>query len=110
MIVHRHGEALEARAMRPWSPSSLMRACGAVALLPLLGGCAAAVAVPLMTVVGMATEKKRSREEVVAALPAANAATLAALPAPVAGTSVQLTALTELPPPSAADAVEHFPW
>ena len=92
------------------SPFSLLRLCGAVATVPLLSGCVAAVAVPLMTVVGAATERKRTREEVVAALPAANAATLAALPAPAAGTSVQLTGLTALPPPSGADAAERRPW
>ena len=90
------------------SPFSLLRLCGALATVPLLSGCVAAVAVPLMTVVGAATERKRTREEVVADLPAANAATLATPPAP--GTAVQLTGLTALPPPSGADTAERRPW
>ena len=45
------------------SPFSLLRLCGALATVPLLSGCVAAVAVPLMTVVGAATERKRTREE-----------------------------------------------
>ena len=85
-------------------PSSLARICGVVAIVPLLGGCVAALAVPLLTAVGAATENKRSRAEVVAALPAANAATLAA------GSPVRLTGLTELPPPSQADLGIARPW
>src|SRR5690606_41559793 len=55
--------------------------------------------------VGAATEKRRSHAEVVADLPAANAASLAATPDLNADTAVQLTTLTELPPPSRSE--EH---
>ena len=84
-----------------------------MAMLPLLGGCVAAVAVPLMAATGILTEKKRTRAEVVAALPAANAVALAAAPNPAAGTagpSVQLTGLTELPPPSGGISPAGGPW
>jgi len=94
--------------------SRTFRMAASLALLPLLGGCVAALAVPAMTAVGMLTEKKRTRAQVVADLPAANAAALAALPEPPAqpasGPSVQLTGLTELPPPSGAAAGSAGPW
>jgi len=81
--------------------------CGAaLALLPLLGGCVAALAVPLMTATGILTERKRTRAEVVAALPAANTAALAESASP----STQMTTLTELPPPSGAFAPAQGPW
>jgi len=79
-------------------------------MVPLLGGCVAALAVPLMTAVGAATEEKHSRAEVVAALPAANAATLAATPEAGASPAIQLTELTELPPPSGGVAADRRPW
>jgi hypothetical protein len=85
----------------------------ALAMLPLLGGCVAAIAVPLMTAAGAFSERRRSRAEVVADLPAANAAALAVVPesaAAAAGPSVQLTGLKELPPPSGAFAAEAAPW
>jgi len=91
------------------SKPALSRACAALLLLPLLSGC---VAVPLVAAAGMIAKGQRSRAEVMAALPAANAAALAALPdeAPgAAGASVQLTGLTELPPPSGGIAVAG-PW
>ena len=84
------------------SNRTLSRCLAALTLLPLLSGCVA-MAVPIMAMTGILTEKKRTRAEVVAALPAANAAALAAVPDPAAvnaGPSVQLTGLTELPPPS----------
>lgn len=93
--------------------TSFFRACGVLAMLPLLGGCVAALAVPAMTAVGMLTQKKRTRAEVVAALPAANAATLAALPGAteeVLVDAAQLTNLTELPPPSGANPSAADPW
>jgi hypothetical protein len=94
--------------------TSLLRAGAVLALLPLLGGCiAAAVAVPLMTGVGIATHKKRTRAEVVADLPAANAAALAAAPTDPRASgnpSVRLTALTELPPPSGGGPALESPW
>src|SRR5690606_629969 len=104
-IVHRHEATLEPLRMTRTSPSSLARACGALTMATLLGGCVAAVAVPVLTAVGAATEKRRSRAEVVADLPAANAASLAATPDLNADTAVQLTTLTELPPPSRSE--EH---
>ena len=85
----------------------------ALAALPLLGGCVAAIAVPLMTAAGAFSERRRSRAEVVADLPAANAAALAAVPesaAAASGLSVQLTGLTELPPPSGASPATAAPW
>lgn len=91
----------------------MRRAVAALMLLPLLSGCVAALAVPLMTATGMLTQKKRSRAEVVADLPAANAAALAALPEPARGStgrSMQLTNLTELPPPSGAFPATTGPW
>src|SRR5690554_5507805 len=109
-IVHRHDAALEPFPMTRMSPFSLARACGALAMAPLLGGCVAAVAVPVLTAVGAATERKRSRAEVVAALPAANAATLAAITDLNADAPVQLTTLTELPAPSGGVATERRPW
>lgn len=93
---------------------ALARYGAALMLLPLLSGCiAAAIAVPLMTAAGAISEKRRSRAEIVADLPAANAAALAALPEPEGtgtGRSVQLTTLTELPPPSGAFPATTGPW
>jgi hypothetical protein len=84
-----------------------------LAALPLLSGCVAAIAVPLMTAAGAFSERRRSRAEVVADLPAANAAALVAMPetvAAAAGPSMQLTNLTELPPPSGAIPTAAVPW
>ena len=89
------------------------RSCAALMLLTLLPGCVAAFAVPLMTATGMLTQKKRTRAEVVAALPAANSAALAAAPAAEtagAGPAVRLTGLTELPPPSGGIPGIANPW
>ena len=66
--------------------------------LPMLSGCVA-VAVPLIAAGAIARQQLRTRDEIIAALPAANAAQLAAVP-DTRGTSVRLTNLTELPPPS----------
>jgi hypothetical protein len=93
--------------------SALSRICAALMLLSLLSGCIAALAVPLMTLTGVLTEKKRTRAQIVAALPAANAAALAAVPEPAARTSrpsVQLTSLTEMPPPSGGTPTPGGPW
>jgi len=90
----------------------LPRVCAALAMLSLLSGCVAALAVPLMTVVGAISERKRTRAQIVAALPAANAEALAALPEPLiapAGSSAQLTGLSALPPPSGAQ-LSGGPW
>ena len=84
--------------------SALPRICAALLLLPLLGGCIAALAVPLMTAVGAATEKKRTRAQIVADLPAANAA------AASTGPTVQLTGLTALPPPTPGATSTQSPW
>jgi hypothetical protein len=83
-----------------------------LAMLPLLGGCVAAIAVPLMTAAGAFSERRRSRAEVMADLPAANAAALAAVPESAAPSalSVQLTGLTELPPPSGTSPTAAAPW
>jgi len=91
---------------------ALPRICLALAMLPLLGGCVAALAVPALTALGAFTEKKRTRAEVIAELPAANAVALAALPEARAdgATAVQLTGLTELPPPSGGIARSAGPW
>jgi len=78
--------------------SVLLRAGAALTMLPLLGGCVA-MAVPLLAASGIASRHLRSRSEIVAELPAANAAALAAVP-DLRQTSVRLTNLTELPPPS----------
>lgn len=78
---------------------------GAVlAMLPLLGGCVAAIAVPLMTAAGAFSERRRSRAQIVADLPAANPAAASAAP------GVQLTDLRELPPPSGVIATAAGPW
>jgi hypothetical protein len=93
--------------------SALSRCCAALMLVPLLGGCVAALAVPAMTAVGMLTHKKRTRAQIVADLPAANAAALAAVPAPAVATaepSVKLTGLTALPPPSGGVLGTTGPW
>ena len=80
-------------------------------MLPLLGGCAAALAVPVLTAVGMVTERKRTRAQVVADLPAANTAAMAALPDPAGeNASVQLTGLTALPPPTGGSLATVAPW
>lgn len=95
------------------SNSALSRLCAVLVMLPLLGGCVAALAVPLMTLTGVLTEKKRTRAQIVADLPAANAAALAAVretTAGATGSSVQLTALTELPPPSGRFPMSGGPW
>jgi len=92
--------------------SLLSRLCAVVAIVSLLAGCIAMV-VPLAAGVGMLTTKKRTRAEVVASLPAANAVALAALPDLAGETgpmSVQLTALTELPPPSGGIVGARGPW
>jgi hypothetical protein len=89
--------------------STILRCCAALVGLAPLSGC---VAVPLVAAAGMIAKGQRSRAEVMAALPAANAAALAALPdeAPAAArASMQLTVLTELPPPSGGIAVAG-PW
>jgi len=92
---------------------ALTKAGAALVLLPLLGGCVAAVAVPLMALTGILTENTRTRAQIVAELPAANAQALAAMPdRPVAasGASLQLTTLSELPPPSGGMALVDGPW
>lgn len=94
---------------------TLMRCCAALALVPLLSGCIAFLAVPAMTALGAMTEKKRTRAQIVAELPAANAAAALAVseqPAAAAGAgpSVQLTGLTELPPPSGSVSPTTGPW
>jgi hypothetical protein len=82
-----------------------------MAMLSLLGGCVAALAVPAMTAVGVFTQKKRTRQQVVASLPAANTGAMAAVPgAPVSASSVRLTGLTELPPPSGNFPSAGAPW
>ena len=89
------------------------RLCAALIMVSLLGGCVAALAVPAMTAVGVFTQKKRTREQVVASLPAANTAVMAALPdvsAPAASASANLTGLTELPPPSGGLSPAQAPW
>ena len=91
----------------------LFRASAALAMLPLLSGCLAAVAVPVMAATGILTQKKRTRAEAVAALPAANSAAVAAGPGPAAvngNPSVQLTGLTQLPPPSGGALATGGPW
>ena len=75
--------------------------------LPVLSGCVA-VAVPLIAAGAIARQQLRTRDEIIAALPAANAAQLAAVP-DTRGTSVRLTNLTELPPPSGPLAAGS-PW
>ena len=94
--------------------TTVLLRCGALlAMLPLVSGCVAALAVPLMTATGMLTEKKRTRAQVVAELPAANAAAMAALPEPAAdpaAPSAELTGLTALPPPSDGAPATAGPW
>ena len=80
-----------------------MRIGAVLAMLPLLSGCVAAIAVPLMTAAGAFSERRRSRAQIVADLPAANTAA-------AASPSVQLTDLRELPPPSGAVATATSPW
>ena len=87
----------------------LFRCCAAFAVLPLLNGCVA-LAVPIIAATTIARENLRSRSEIVADLPAANAAALAALPDFPGGTSARLTNLTELPPPSGPIAPADAPW
>ena len=85
----------------------------ALAMLPLLGGCVAAIAVPLMTAAGAISERRRTRAQIVADLPAANAVALAAIPEPAAasiGPGVQLTNLSELPPPSGITSSMAGQW
>jgi hypothetical protein len=84
-----------------------------LAMLPLLSGCVAAIAVPLMTAAGAISERRRTRAQIVADLPAANAAALAAIPGPAAasaGTGVQLTNLSELPRPSGITSTAAAQW
>ena len=69
-----------------------MRIGAVLAMLPLLSGCVAAIAVPLMTAAGAISERRRSRAQIVAELPTANPA------AASAAAGVQLTQLRELPP------------
>jgi hypothetical protein len=88
--------------------SALFRGGAAVMMLPLLGSCVA-MAIPLLAAGGIASRQLRSRAEIVAALPAANAAALTADP-DTRGTSVQLTNLTELPVPSGATSFVASPW
>jgi hypothetical protein len=107
-IVHRRRCKLEAAPMRI---HALPRWCAALLVLPVLSGCVAAIAVPLMTAAGALTQKKRSRAEIVADLPAANAAALAALPEPAAdrpASAAEITTLTALPPPSGGSS--PGPW
>ena len=97
----------------------LVQRCAALALLPLLSGCvAAAIAVPAMTAAGVLTRKpaRPMVEAPASAAPAAAAVTIPAdappaLPAVGSGSGVtaELTALTELPPPSGADLAGD-PW
>ena len=84
--------------MTRFNKHALARGAAALMLLPLLGSCVA-VAVPLIAAGAIARQQLRTREEIIAELPAANAAQLAAVP-DLRGTSVRLTNLTELPPPS----------
>ena len=52
---------------------ALARSGAALALLASLGGCVA-LAVPLIAATGITSRQVRSRQEIVAALPAANSA------------------------------------
>ena len=81
-----------------------LRIGAVLAMLPLLGGCVAAIAVPLMTATGAFSERKRTRAQVVAELPAANPAAASTAP------DVQLTELRELPPPSGIVTTAARPW
>lgn len=81
-----------------------LRIGAVLAMTPLLGGCVAAVAVPLMTAAGAFSERRRSRAQIVAELPAANPAAASAAP------DVQLTDLRALPPPSGVVATAARPW
>jgi hypothetical protein len=96
---------------RGFAPPSLLRCMAALAPLPLLGGCvaAAALAVPAMTAIGAATRDKSP------AGPPARAADPPAVTVAdemLAGASVQLLPLTELPAPAggAAPAGGPDPW
>ena len=92
--------------------TALTRCCAALLIPTLLSGCVAALAVPLMTAAGAFSEKRRTRAQVVADLPAANAATLAAVPELAVvqqPTAAEITALSALPPPSGG-AADEGPW
>ncbi len=91
------------------SRSRFLAACAALAALPLLSSCIAA-ALPLVAASGILARQVRSRSQVVAALPAANAARSAAVEAALAdGRMVVATGLTALPPPSGTDD-EQAAW
>ena len=87
-IVHYAGRTLEGAAMHRTEMNPLFRRLAPLLLLPVLSGCAAAVAVPVMTAAGVLTERARNNE-VAAQSPA--------------GPPALLTELTELPPPDIAD-------
>ena len=93
--------------MNPVRKIVVIRVAAAMMMLPLLSGCVA-MAVPLIAATGIASRQLRSRNEIVAELPAANAAALALVP-DTRGTSVRLTNLTELPPPS-GPLLPGNPW
>ena len=86
----------------------LLRCGAALSVLPLLGGCLAAV-VPLVAASGLVARQVRSRAEIIAALPAANSTQLAVVPN-TEGASMRLTDLTELPPPSGGPPGIANPW
>ena len=86
-----------------FAPPRFLASLAALALLPLLGGCvaAAALAVPAMTAIGAATRDRPAAEpRAQAAEPPAPAAADGTL----AGTSIELLPLTELPAPTGATA------
>ncbi len=89
------------RGLTP-GPGRASRGWLALALLPLLGGCLGAVALPLLA---GGTLMVRDRQRVRAATPApaqANAVRPKAEDAALASSTVVVTSLTELPPPSGA--------
>ena len=95
-----------------FAPPRLLSSLAALALLPALGGCvaAAALAVPAMTAIGVATRDKTPAE------PPAQAAappTVASEDERLAdGASVELLPLTELPAPTGGEATagSSDPW
>jgi len=110
-VVHWRRRGLEARVARKRT-NAWLRGGAALMMLPLLGSCVA-MAVPLVAAGAIARKQLRSREEIVSGLPAANAATLAALPDPAGeagGLQYQITQLRELPPPSPSDLGAGDPW
>lgn len=86
----------------------------ALALAPLLSGCVAALAVPVMTAAGVFTERKHVRAATTPDLPKVEAAlatptpTVTIAPALAADQQFALTPLTDLPAPPAADPWQRF--